>query len=266
MNKETKYVYPKLSGVDLGLIRIKGNGLAHCLFIYARAILFAHQNNCKIIMPTWAKFVLSPYLRGDIDKRHYLHIFKSKSEISGLRELFLINSRSTHVIDKIAPFFEDLLDDSVYISKYIQEHLNPDVLHKLEEVSFNNCVACYVKLGDNTSNLRTPLDWYKKQIQNCLSKGYDKVFIFSDCADSELSELIEDGNGKYERAFYGNAIADIFAMSKCSYLIGSDSIFSGWAVYLGQVSCIFYSKHYGSVLQCSENEKVVLEHDLWRWN
>ena len=66
-----------------------------------------------------------------------------------------------------------------------------------------------------------------------------------------------------ERVFFGNAISDIFAISKCCYMIGSDSTFSGWGAFLGQVPCVFYRKHYGPVLKDSSKEIVENQEELW---
>lgn len=66
-----------------------------------------------------------------------------------------------------------------------------------------------------------------------------------------------------QRVFFGNAIADIFAISKCCYMIGSDSTFSGWGAFLGQVPCLFYRKHYGPVLKDQSKEIVENDDILW---
>ena len=87
---------------------------------------------------------------------------------------------------------------------------------------------------------------YKKKHSNY------KFLIFSDGTEEELKDILDIPST--ERAFFGNAIADIYAISKCCYLIGSDSTFSGWGAFLGQVPCTFYKKHYGPILANQDNE------------
>lgn len=46
-------------------------------------------------------------------------------------------------------------------------------------------------------------------------------------------------------------------------MIGSDSTFSGWGAFLGQVPCVFYRKHYGPVLKDQSKEIVETDEILW---
>ena len=61
-----------------------------------------------------------------------------------------------------------------------------------------------------------------------------------------------------KRVYFGGAIQDIVAISKCYYLIGSDSSFSAWGAFLGQVPCIFYRLQFGPVLNNSKLQ--IIEH------
>ena len=58
-------------------------------------------------------------------------------------------------------------------------------------------------------------------------------------------------------------IADIYAISKCCFMIGSDSTFSGWGAFLGQVPCVFFRKHYGQVLMDKSKEIVEDSTNTW---
>ena len=70
--------------------------------------------------------------------------------------------------------------------------------------------------------------------------------MFSDGSDVELAPLLTMPG--VVRSYYGNALADIVAISKCRLLIGSDSTFSGWGAFLGNVPCVFAHLHYGKIL------------------
>ena len=54
-----------------------------------------------------------------------------------------------------------------------------------------------------------------------------------------------------------SAFNDIWALSQCKLIIGSDSTFSAWGSYLGQVPIIFPKRHFGSVLD-NPNFEIVL--------
>ena len=126
------------------------------------------------------------------------------------------------------------------------------------QFDFTNCVAIHVRLGDFVEQRRVPISWYKLKIESLKMVHPDYKFcLFSDGKDEELIELTSMADVK--RVFFGNAIADIFAISKCCYLIGSDSTFSGWGAFLGQVPSVFYRKHYGPVLK--DRSLEIVEND-----
>lgn len=92
-------------------------------------------------------------------------------------------------------------------------------------------------------------------------EGQFRFLLFSDGTDEELRDLTSLPD--VERVFFGNAIADIYAISKCCYMIGSDSTFSGWGAFLGQVPCVFFRKHYGRVLVDESKETVEDATNTW---
>ena len=50
-----------------------------------------------------------------------------------------------------------------------------------------------------------------------------------------------------ERCFFGNAFADMWAISKCKFVIASDSTFSAWGAFLGQLPILFSKRHFPPV-------------------
>ncbi len=258
----SRYVYPKLmASRDCLLFRIGGSGLANCLFVYARAISYAHRTGAKLIAPTWEKFSIGPYIRREKDKRGYVGLFSSQSEVDGLRKIFAVLLGHPHVEKGLQHYFRDLLDDQAYISNYIIGHIRPSVKEKVDSYDFSHCVAVHIRLGDYPQSHRTPLEWYREKMLAKSREGKCRFLLFSDGTDDELKVLTSLPN--VERAFFGNAIADIYAISKCGYLIGSDSTFSGWGAFLGQVPCVFYRKHYGRVLVDESKETVEDSTNVW---
>lgn len=260
--KNCKYVYPKLMAFrDCLLFRIGGSGLANCLFVYARAIRYAHQTGAKLITPTWEKFSIGTYIRWERDKRGYVGLFSAKGEVNGLKKVRAVLLGHPQVEEGLQHYFCDLLDDHAYISSYIIDHIRPVIKKRVDEFDFSHCVAVHIRLGDYPLSHRTPLEWYREKIMDMSDNGQYRFLLFSDGTDEELRELTALPN--VERAFFGNAIADIYAISKSCYLIGSDSTFSGWGAFLGQVPCVFYRKHYGRVLFDPSKETVEDSTNVW---
>ena len=257
------YIYPRIPGRHFGLFRIMGSGLANCLFVYARAIAAAHKSGAKLITPTWFNINIGTYLRHQADKRHYLGLFNSKGEVCGLKKLFVLMflRHKMQVEEGLGNYFRDLLDDTEIISSHIISHIKPKWRKPVEDYDFTGCVAIHIRLGDYTADIRTPLEWYQQKIEEKRAEGFSRFLIFSDGTDEELAELTKlEG---VQRAFFGNAIADIYAISRCEYLIGSDSTFSGWGAYLGQVPCTFLRKHFGPVLKDASKEIVESSENRW---
>ena len=247
------YVYPKFPAVhNWGFLRIGGSGLANCLFVYARAIAIAHKYNAKLIAPSWFNFGIGPYLRRENDKRHYLGLFNDNGEISGIKKAYVLLSykhvsesekfdiNENIVIDVIGieTYFKPIIKSHHIVAPYIIDHILPHNLASLRQFDFSDSIAVHVRLGDYLPERRIPLSWYKARIRDYRNEHqHCKVLLFSDGKDEELLELISIEGVR--RVFFGNAIADIVAISKCQYLIGSDSTFSAWGAYLGQIPCIF---------------------------
>ena len=265
---DKRFVYPKLSNVDLSFVRIGGIGLANCMFVAARAYILAQINHWELIDPTWFKISLGPYIRREKDKRHYRRLF-AKSGITGLRKcLILVFGKKCQEYDSmpkkgvimivgLGNYFEDLLPYHGLVFSYFLSITQSSSMEKVNAVNFNNIVGVHVRLGDYVSSLRTPIDWYENmigQIEAVLS-GQLQFYIFSDGTDEEISRLLTIGN--VSRFFCGNALADIWALSKCRLIIGSDSTFSGWGAFLGQVPIIYQKCHYGNVLKEKNNQLVI---------
>lgn len=263
-----KYIYPKIPArVSTPFFRIGGNGLANCLFVYGKAIVDSHIHNAKIITPTWLNFSIGSYLRKQRDKRHYLGLFMPKDEINSLRKIylllfkrktknrneFLLSDDSILIEEGIYDFFKPILNYHEIIREHIITHLQTGLLDVVDKYKFEGCVAVHIRLGDFPDKRRTSLKWYEEQIRKHADKN--KILLFSDGSDEELQEIINVKNVK--RVFFGGSIQDIIAMSRCCYLIGSDSSFSAWAAFLGQVPCIFYRLQFGQILVNSANQVIM---------
>ena len=212
-----KYVYPKLPSAKATtpFFRLSGNGLANCLFTYARSIVYAEKNNLPIIEPTWFNISLGPYLRRESDKRHYKGLFKACGEISGLKKILLLlfRKKEIKVIEGLGDYFVDILEDSHTVKNYIINHIGDGILDDVNKFDFNNCVAVHVRLGDYVDSRRTPLEWYIEKIERKIEEcPRAKFLLFSDGSNEQLKPLIKIP--QVQKVFFGNAIADIIAISR----------------------------------------------------
>lgn len=239
-----KYVYPALSDKDFSFFRLGGPGLANCMFVAARAYLRATDTGAELLRPTWERLGIGQWLRRETDKRFYVGLFKGHSLWECLRKFFLIRfSRNVEKIDGLEDYFGTILSRQHEVVEYFTATIEPDAIKDVPD-SLSKVIGVHVRMGDYPAHFRVPIAWYRAVIQLVREElGYDvDVQILSDGTDEELHELLELRNVR--RTFYGNALADIVALSRCGLVIGSDSTFSGWAVFLGQVPAIFYRIHY----------------------
>lgn len=267
-NNSNIYIYPKFdSFIDIG-IRIGGFGLANCLFVYSRAIILEEKYGYKLINPTWERFGIGQYIRNEKDKRNYFGLF-NQDGINGLRKyLLLLFGKKTELQNEIKrnSIFPQLLvveGLTDYFIPLIPHHqLLRDRILKAAKchstiTESDNFIGIHIRLGDYSQDRRTSLDWYKKQILRIKNVTQNKAefLLFSDGSDTELKSILEID--KVKKCFAGNALSDIITLSNCSFIIGSDSTFSGWAAFLGQKPVIFQKNHFGRVLIDQEKEQTL---------
>lgn len=274
-NKDMKYVYPKLSDIDLGVTRIGGLGLGNMLFTYARALLCVRDHGAELIWPTWNSIPVGQILRREENKRFYRDLFVNRKEgIAGWKKAWLLMTRKKMseaewktVSDKQdyavsegkVIVFSGMEDEFVPLmgkgnSDFLYRHFQSVLQDKNKEALLfepGNGICVHVRLGDFTrgtqqelkagiSNMSIPIFWYAsiiKQLQKVLPEK-TPVYIFSDGTNEELAELLE--LPYTERKTYGTAVADIMAMTKAKIFIASGSTFSRWVRFLGQMTTIAY--------------------------
>lgn len=264
-------IYPKLPSKKYFIIRFMGSGLANCLFIYARAIILSNKYNAAIINPSWIQFNIGPYLRGEKDKRHYNGLFKSFGIKNVKKQWFLLTKKmfsetsDPHTIDKgiirvdgLKNYFADLHFQSDVVKEHLLSIVNESAFNSYGNIS-TKFVGIHIRLGDYDIDSRTSFEWYLKIMDfihlNCDSNI--EFLVFSDGTADQLADIINYPNTKL--VFFGSAIADILVLSKAQFIIASDSTFSAWGSYLGQVPILFQKRHFGRVLDNNEHEWVESE-------
>lgn len=265
---EKKYIYPKLPSIHHFIIRFRGSGLANCLFIYARAVLLSKKHNIAILNPSWIQFNIGPYLRREKDKRHYNGLFKPFGKANFLKHWLLLSQKKNSedispdsfkkgiiYVEGLKNYFEDIRFNSETVKNHLLSIVNEKDIQAYNKQT-EEFIAVHVRLGDYSLDARTNLDWFIdkiKFIQSNISKEIT-FYIFSDGTENELLELLKIKNCKL--VFFGSALADILVLSKAKLILASDSTFSAWGAYLGQVPIVFNKKHFGKILDNENNEIV----------
>ena len=194
-NTTTVLVYPKLpSKFDFSFIRVRGSGLANCLFVAAKCYILVDKYGWKHIEPTWHNLSLGPYLRGEKDKRHYANLF-AKRGVSGVTKLYhlLCTSRlsldgafrgetGVLVIEGIETYFEDIRNNHKLVLEKIMDSIKPDVLSGVLKVNFRKVIGIHVRLGDYSLSRKTALEWYINLVSQIVLEYGDEYqfYVFSD--------------------------------------------------------------------------------------
>jgi hypothetical protein len=255
----TKFVYPKLPAkFNLVIFRIGGYGLANSLFVYSKAIILSYKLSAELLPPAWLNFSAGPYIRRENDKRHYFGIFKFKLkwEFRKLIKLFIYRNNTKYVAG-ISEYFEGLKFNSDLVKSHLTISLSEFSKSNLPALN-ENVIGIHIRLGDYPASRRTNLDWYMLIISRILSTQFFENYqirVFSDGSNAELLQLLKFDNLTIVRN--DSAFNDIWALSQCKLIIGSDSTFSAWGSYLGQVPIIFPKRHFGSVLDNPDFEIVL---------
>lgn len=264
-------IYPSLSNRDLGVFRIGGAGLANNMFVAARAVLLTRRLAGVMLRPTWERFGVGQFIRRERDKRLYRGLFRRDSLMNTLYKSTIIRYKrfvrendicdaSRYIkVEGLGSYYKDIIEGYDIVRGYFESNILPSAIARVPK-DLSAYIAIHIRLGDYLPELRVPLQWYIDMVnlinEKCKMKGMHASFIlFSDGSDKELKDLLDMEN--IHRAKYGNAIADIVAISRCRALIGSDSTFSGWGAYLGQIPSVFKHFYPGCMLRKAEDYCVM---------
>ncbi len=263
---QSLYSFASLGGVECALFRLRGVGLANCLFPWARCRVASRQHDLRQLASTWPQLCHRQWLRFDRDKRTYANLFdESDVAIGGLQRLkllatsrripereFLENPGSARhgivVFSGIENYFAEMLQDAIFLRNALVQCTRKE--HMPSIVAPGICV--HVRYGDATHvepgrpvpdiphwHLRQPVEWYVRMVQELRSVLAQSVpvWVFSDASDEEIRPLLAIQGVR--RVFFGSAVADLHAMSTAKVLVASGSTFSMWAAFLGRMPVIW---------------------------
>jgi hypothetical protein len=264
-------VYPLLGAErDLGFARLSGHGLGNSFYSYFHAAVLAARGGASCIMPAWFSLKLGPLLRGESSKRFYFRMFSPyPGEIHGLGKLLKLSTRRKHYVDitrsadpRLADGKLNLVRSMEFTFRGLHEH-RPLIRDRLLRIvndpipaghawGRSGYVAVHVRLGDfavlqdpkellsGKANARIPLSWYVAVVSSLRQRLPDrKILIFSDGKESELQPLLCLGASVYRS---GSDITDLLAMAGADLLVGSNSTFSRWAAFLGDMPSVWIKK------------------------
>ena len=263
-------VYPVLgSNADLWFMRVAGHGLGNCFYTYFHAVALAERYGATVVAPAWFTLKLGPLLRGEGSKRLYWRMFKPfAGEIHGSRKLFtLLRSYPRRTILRVGESVEPVVVrgalNCIVSSKFTFEGLHAlrslirerilgtanDPVPTDHRWGEGGYIAVHIRLGDfaeavdhrlvssGQPNLRIPMTWYLSLVRALRKRYSDKdIYIFSDGDERMLRPLLDQGAKLYRT---GSDMTDLLAMSGASVLVGSNSTYSRWAAFLGNMPSIW---------------------------
>ena len=263
------------------------------LFIWARALVFAHLNGLPLIVSRWSHIKLGPFLRREKHRRVYWGYFKNLYPIHWLRKLFILWTYDSVVEPEIAPlpldyqdqlrklyvfcqiphwsdYFKDIRNHRDYIRSTLYSMLSEPHQNQLSRLK-SPIIGIHVRKGDfrelrphedfaKVGLVRTPLSYFIDLINSVrLIHGTTlPVTVFSDGYDHELEELLDMPN--VCRSDANSDIVDLLLLSKSKLLIASaGSTFSYWAAFLSDAPVLLHPDHIWSTIRCEAINRAFFE-------
>jgi hypothetical protein len=267
----------KYTFVSLGLLEsfgirlggVGGGGLGNIMFPWAKAIVYAKNNNLKRIQTSWKNLKFGTVIRRERDKRMYLDLFTGNDGIGGIRKFLLLNfSNKVKIFSGMDNLFEPFKNEHDFVKSELLRIINPYHINKANKFD-SNSVSVHIRMGDfqvpdnekvlrnGHWNYRLPIKWYKSIIEKIRDECDLPIYIFSDASDQDLQGILELENCR--RAYFGSAISDMLALSSAKVLVSSASTFSMWASFLGQIPTIWFP---GQMRQQLINDPTIFEGEV----
>lgn len=256
---------------NIVLAKLPKAGLANKLFVWARALVFANENNYDLFVIGWFDFKLGPFLRNEKTKRIYYKYF-SRIYTPNLIELFKILflykrideqyiyknykiPRKVYVFNQ-TPQWRDYFDGLTLNREFIRMSFIKMLNEKYREI-YDNCEApvigvhirCSDFIIDNKNlgkkpNVRTPVGYFVeiiKKIRESINKNLP-VTIFTDGNPHDMEKIKKLSNIKFSNS--NTDIEDMLRLSKSKIIITScNSTFSYWAAFISSSPVITHPSH-----------------------
>lgn len=254
-------------------------GLCNMLCPWARAIIWARDNNAEMLAPRWTNFLrIGPLVRRERSMRWYLNEFTNDGYVKGARRFLALCGRhfpeeerdmvaseaSRHrVIDfsGMKGFIAPLMKEQGFLKAELFRIVNPVIVKRVEEASQENFIGVHIRRGDFKGiGLAINDGWYLRAIHEARRMAGDlRVKVFSDEAPKELQGVLSrvDNAVLMPKA---PAVQDLLMLSRSRILIGtSRSSFSYWAAFLGQMQCIWHIRNAPGSWRIDNVKPIVLQ-------
>lgn len=262
-------MYPLLgSSLDLGVARVAGHGLGNCFYTYFHAAVLAQRSSARLIAPPWFSVKMGPVLRGSTSRRFYWRMFGPlDGDLSGVQKVNALLFRRPRVVHQVDGTSEPILVPGA-LNLVASTRFTFMGLHSHRQMIRERLlgivkdpvptghgwgrapyIAVHVRLDDffpavdpkrilsGESNLQIPMSWYLSIIDALRRRFGDReIRIFSDGTEEQLEPLLKLGARLYRS---GSDMTDLLAMSGASLLVGSNSTYSRWAAFLGDMPSIW---------------------------
>jgi hypothetical protein len=124
-----------------------------------------------------------------------------------------------------------------------------DAIPRAHQWGGGDYCAVHIRLGDfapasdpallaaGRPNLRIPLSWYV-EVLSAVRREHPgtTIYVFSDGAEDQLQPVLDLGCEIYRS---GSDMTDLLAMAGAGMLVGSNSTYSRWAAFLGDMPSIW---------------------------
>lgn len=248
--------WPKLSAVDLGLMRSPGPGLGNLLFPIARALIGQKIVGGDFLYPTMRQIKVGTFLRRERDSRTYGGVIRARSYCDWLlwarsiglaqkNEHAFDGKQSTLVItyEGLGRYFHDLQGHRAIMSDWLASNVLED-----GAIDCNYDIGVHVRLGDfapvgtaqTGHSVRLSMEWYKRALQNAmaiLGVTEPRILLFTDGPPNEVRIALGVSSIRVDPS--RNALTAILNLSRARIIVTSRSTFSMWAAYLGAVPAIW---------------------------
>ena len=278
---------------------LPGAGLGNLLFVWAKAMLFAHLNGLPLRTIGWGRMKVGPWLRGEKSKRIYGGFFKNDTTVFEswwLRSKLKITAsdrnkynlkvrehapeelnRCEFVVFNQIPswsdFFEGIKEHRIFVRTALFEMLHPAMREKLERHEAP-VIGVHIRMGDfrkmkedenfrETGGVRTPQQYFLEMITRIREmRGEDiPVTIFTDGKPEEIREILE--LPAVSLAPENPDIVDLLLLSKSKVVVTSaSSTFGYWSGFLADAPLIMHPDHIHASLRSPEFNREYFEGPL----
>ncbi len=245
-------------------------GLGNLMLVWARTVVFAHENNISHIVDPWWGFRMGPLLRREKKKRLYFGYFKETSVFrlamfklyarlaKKVQDPDLVkltdeqrNSATVYEFHSIGPdrdLYGYLVNHVDFVKQQLFALLNPKIKLQYEKVAAP-CISLHIRRGDFKNNSRgeaklTALEYFIDTV-NLARKVTGKmlpVTVFTDAYPEEIKELLD--MPEVSLAPERSDILDILVMSKSKMMVLSrNSTFGYWGAFLSDALIIRQYDH-----------------------